>query len=149
MTLKDFALALLLFIIGGIVLFKFLKWLYYLIKTTHNNYLHSEKYAFKKVLQSLHKHDSESFYSNLKKWILQLHIKEKTMDSYLEQFGSDALKESYDTLLRLVFKEEKSTKTFDYQSLAKNIKISRKEYFKHIYSMKVSDRSSKGLNPVS
>jgi hypothetical protein len=149
MTLKDFALALLVLIISTIVLFKFLKWLYQYIKSTYNNYLHSEKYAFKKVLQSLHKQDSESFYSNLKKWILQLNIKEKTMDSYLEKFGSDALKESYNALQQIVFKEEKSVKSFDYQSLAKNIKISRKEYFKQIDSAKVSNKSSKSLNPVS
>ncbi len=149
MTVKEFIKNLLFTLFALFLLFKVLKRLIFFYKQKHSEYLKSESYAFKKVKNAIHKNDYNAFIRTSNLWLSKLDTKNRTLQKFTNNYGTDRLNKVLTELNESNFKFRKTSDKSSFAILMDEINNLRKNYFKEQNLLNKSTLKNKEwLNPI-
>lgn len=147
---KTFFKYLLALIVGCYIFINLLKKAYRFFIAYRNKHLHSEKYAFSKVIETIKKNNFKSFVTNCNSWIIKLDIKESSWSSFLNNYGTQELNEVFNKMNETTFKNNKDCDSKSYMILLDELKKSRKNYFiLHKEKASKKRKGTKWINPTT
>ena len=148
MTIKEFAIFLIftIFLITFVV-FAIKKLRLIFIKNKAKR-LKSEAYAFRKVTKAIRNNNYPDFLKQMNSWLIKLNKNPQSFTEFVDEYGTDELKEILLTMNEAYFKNHTTCNKTDFRKLTKAISKSRKNYFIQQKSSNKLLKNEDWLNPT-
>ncbi len=98
MSPKIFAILLVISILFLYLIILLVRRTYKILKNKHENYLQSEAFYFNRFIKTAHKRENKSTLNSLYRWIDEIHLKEPSLNFFVEKYGSKTLSQQMHNL---------------------------------------------------
>ncbi|MCG2461705.1 BatD family protein [Flavobacteriaceae bacterium F89] len=150
MTWKEFLKLIATVLALSVIAFYSLKWALLNVRERYRTYKESEQNAFRRVRWSLRYKKKSKFFDFAKRWLLKLELKERSLDFFIQQYGTENLRQNYIILKTNVFDNNTSINP-NYSVLNKELALARKQFLKKRMSVQkheVQQQEKDWLNPI-
>ncbi len=122
-------------LIGLFVFVVFLKMVTFtasFLRKFFNDYLASEKYAFKQLIKAIDVYDYESYSTKSRVWLMKLGNPYPTIGQLVQNYGNNEFINIFNTTNEVLFKYEKKNEKNSAAAMKNGLKYIRKLYLKNI-----------------